>query len=423
MRRLRGALQLLLCSVPVKQPKRSQKTRTGKKPIHRFRVERGTLAKDLSCSACNDATKDDGENGEGSKKGDQRSTAEEECSWSNSSTVDTLCLLQYELTYRSSYSKSDESMQTRASARNTEQAVLAAVFQTNAPTTILANILAFLPFEQQAGALRLVNRQFKAAAQSLLEEKFFDKVKVIGYDNFEGSGWFRADVRRGSWSNDNCTSLESCIAEALQWVACRCCAWDGTCAFHQSGDADANGSCMEKALQRKRYKPLKNWDMEQARMLLRTNGWFRIRKKLPNGQGSARVRPDEQSVQVRFEQGELSLDDILRQVKRSIHREVTYELMPVTFRRFYGIEDDDMSSSRFLRSLFVLFQQTSTTASAAAIRRDGAAAPSIGMTKSLIDEKGTRFYRMQMYFRFYTNANEPVEIRLQSKQDIDYAVG
>ena len=42
---------------------------------------------------------------------------------------------------------------------------------------ILENVLSFLPFEDQAGNLRLVNRGFKTAAQRLLERKLLESVR------------------------------------------------------------------------------------------------------------------------------------------------------------------------------------------------------------------------------------------------------
>lgn len=292
----------------------------------------------------------------------------------------------------------------------------AAAFQND---LVVKTILGFLPFEHQAGYLRLVNRGFKKAAGTVLKEIFFDEVKgVIGYDNYYGSGWFKAEIRRGPWTTDFCTSQGSCIDDALSWlVSCHCGSFDGKCAFN-SGNALDKDKCMEES----RSRSNRNWDMDQARTWLRSQGWFRINNRVPNGNGSRPPRPYDSQVQVRFEQGSgLTLGDFCRKVHRAIQHEVSYELMPRTFQRFYGLEGE-MTCKRFLRSLFVLFGKPTALATGSA---EGTLSeserPTIGMAKTVLDCKGTRYVRMQMNFRFYTSTtNEPVEICLRAKHDVEY---
>ena len=85
---------------------------------------------------------------------------------------------------------------------------------------IVDSIASFLPFECQAGDLRLVSRQFKISAMRQIEEKLFD-IKVIGFDR-DQSGWKKVKVRRG-WSDDSfCDSKDHVIDDAFFLASCRC---------------------------------------------------------------------------------------------------------------------------------------------------------------------------------------------------------
>ena len=92
---------------------------------------------------------------------------------------------------------------------------------------VLDTITSYASFEDQAGKLRLVCRQFDASALRQIEAKL-DKTKVIGLriDCGEGGGYngigFKATVRRG-WSDTCLTSKESAIDDALWLASCRCC--------------------------------------------------------------------------------------------------------------------------------------------------------------------------------------------------------
>jgi hypothetical protein len=174
---------------------------------------------------------------------------------------------------------------------------------------------------------------------------------------------------------------------------------------------------------------------------LDSQGWFRVTAQgQASGEGSSRIHPATPSVQIQFEEcNEKSLKSFYLEIIRNIHREVSYRMIPESFVRCYGLEggraDDyytSMSFSRFLRSLFVLFRQqpsassTGTAADAAAAEWSTRTAPvartpeegsaSISMARTLIDVRfGEKFVRMKMYFRFYTNANENVEVCLRGK--------
>jgi len=254
-----------------------------------------------------------------------------------------------------------------------------------------------------------VDRKFKATAHRLLEEKLFEKVKVFGYDRWDG-GWFKATIRRG-WSDACCTSHESCVEEALSLAfQCRCCSFEGGCAFNR-GVADFSGC------QAHRSNKEKPFDMDQARVLLLSRGWFRIINNRPDVTRYMQD-PSDPHVQISYKQGSDDdgnqdiLHEYLRRVEETIDEEVSYEMIPSSFRKFYGL-GGEMPSRQFLRSLFILFGDRATA------NTEGKK-PSISMIKSLIDvpRHSSRFCRMKMYVRFYTTDNGPIEICLQSKHSI-----
>jgi hypothetical protein len=78
-----------------------------------------------------------------------------------------------------------------------------------------------------------------------LEEKFFDKIKVIAYDTWPSS-WFKAEVRRG-WSEYSCTSKASCIDDALAMSSCRCSSYSDDCAFNKNSKTNQE-NCKKEAL-------------------------------------------------------------------------------------------------------------------------------------------------------------------------------
>ena len=84
---------------------------------------------------------------------------------------------------------------------------------------IIDTVLSYSSFEDQAGKLRLVCRQFDASALHQLERKL-DKIKVIGFmRDGEGCGnsWFKATVLRG-WTDKCLTSKESVTDDALWYT-------------------------------------------------------------------------------------------------------------------------------------------------------------------------------------------------------------
>jgi len=271
-------------------------------------------------------------------------------------------------------------------------------------------ILSFSSFEEQAGALRLVCRQFKDSAMRQMETKLLDEVKVIGFDRWY-NGWFKASVRRG-WSDDPfAVTKESVVDESLYMASCRCFAFDGN-----SNSCPGMDSC-PGTNEVVTFGPKNTvFDLDQARTLLKTNGWLRLTPSFPGGQ-DRRLKSRDQHVKIRFQGGEKSLFGICNDVARAVGKEVSYVLVPETFQESYGLSGSDMTSRQFIRSLFLVFlhttfrddQQEENPTKMARL-----AEPSIGMAKSFVGG----FVRMKMIARFYTMAGEPIEIRLESKHNL-----
>lgn len=70
-----------------------------------------------------------------------------------------------------------------------------------------------------------------------------------------------------------------------------------------------------------------------------------------------------------------------------------------------------MTYERFLQSLFLVFTE------GASIAEGRFPEVTVAMAKSLVEtQEGTMYARMKRTCRFHTVANEPVEIRMESKQ-------
>ena len=277
---------------------------------------------------------------------------------------------------------------------------------------ILDLVISFASFELQAGRLRLVCRQFKDSAIRQLEAKLLDETKVIGFDR-DYAGWFKADVRRG-WSDEQFgTDRGSVIDDALWMASCRC------CPFGPNHCTDKK-SCPSTKMPLKFGRENTVLDMEQARELLNKKGWVKLTPNFPSGQGEVRrLKQSEQHVKIRFQKGEKSIFKICDAVSRAIRSEVQYRLMPDSFRRFYGISGQ-MTSRRFLRSIFLVFCNSANSAidteEDRLSKRRCLPEPSIGFAKSVVDGSNSdRYCRSKTLYRFYTSSHEPIEIRLESR--------
>lgn len=271
-------------------------------------------------------------------------------------------------------------------------------------------ILLSVPLDYLATSLRWVNRLCRSTARELVETKLFDKVKVIAFDRYEGGGWFWAEVRRG-WSDISLTTKDKCVDEALKMAACRCSSWESSCGFKDKNSSDMK-SCESNALEYG-YTSLQGFDTAKAKALLLSKGTLRIgANRSLSGEGHP--QPDEESIVVEFNEGDLSLGDLLQDLTDSVGDEVQYKYghIPDSFTRFYGLEKN-MCLREFLRLLFVVFHDgpcPSTGVGSA----DSEVSTSVSSAKVVIDERDSRFVRFRKFYRFRTHTNEPVEIRLES---------
>ena len=198
-------------------------------------------------------------------------------------------------------------------------------------------ILLSVPLDYLATSLRWVNRLCRSTARELAETKLFDKVKVIAFDRYEGGDWFRADVRRG-WSDISLTTKKKCVDEALKMAACRCPSWESSCGFKDKNSSDMK-SCESNALKYYRRVPLQGFDTVKAKELLRSKGLLRIGANRSVSGGGGHPRPDEESIVVEFNEGDLSLGDLLQDLTDSVGDEVQYKYghIPDSFTRFYSM--------------------------------------------------------------------------------------
>ena len=306
---------------------------------------------------------------------------------------------------------------------------------------VLDTITSYASFEDQAGKLRLVCRQFDASAMRQIEAKL-DKTKVIGFRRGGGEGgeccdsWFKATVRRG-WSDTCLTSKESAIDDALWLASCRCC-------FEYCADKD---SCKNKS------KPLtchgynsdtkKNGtqtiDEALVRQKLADKGWLHLTELSPRDslafeRSDYWERPNE--VKCSFTEDEMTLFELCKLAFEVIDSntggqeyEEEDEQTPLNryLKRDYGVSEA-ISSRRFVRSIFLVFARAAT--SETALDKDESAikkariAPSrkvtIGMAKSSVQVKKGQYSRMKKIMRFYSADNEPMEICFESRGSFIY---
>jgi len=234
-------------------------------------------------------------------------------------------------------------------------------------------ILLSVPLDYLATSMRWVNRLFRSTAQELVEFMLFDETKVIAFDRYHGGDWFKADVCRG-WTDISLTTKERCVDEALQMAACRCSSWESTCGFQDKNSSEMK-SCQSNAL-KSGFTPLRGFDTVKAKDLLLSKGWVHIGANQSVHGGGGYPRPDEQSIVVEFNKGDLSLEKLLKDLTKSIRKEVEYDYIPNTFTRFYGVEKKKMHLREFLRLLFVVFATSAATAAAAATTTAATVTPS-----------------------------------------------
>ena len=249
---------------------------------------------------------------------------------------------------------------------------------------VLDTITSYASFEDQAGKLRLVCRQFDASALRQIEAKL-DKVKVIAFRRGAlGECWFKATVRRG-WSDTCLASKESAINDALWLASCRCyCAYCANEVVYSPGAKDSETKTIDEAY---------------------------VRQKMADrGIGELRLSEMECSIQ----EEEMTLFQLCRIAGNVIPSELHRHL-----KRDYGVSTD-ISTRQLVRSIFLVFARAE---SKKAHDKDESAMKkarisrkvTIEKAKSHIHVKDCTYYRSKRTIRFHLADNEPMEICFDSR--------
>ena len=309
---------------------------------------------------------------------------------------------------------------------------------------VLDAITSYASFEDQAGKLRLVCRQFDASALRQIEAKLV-KTKVIAFRRGGGEGcecydsWFKATVRRG-WSDTCLTSNDSAIDDVLWLASCRCC-------FEYCADKDSckNASkpltCHGYNPDTKKHETQTIDEASVRQKLTDKEGWVRLAEESP-GECWRReralyyVKPSN-VVRCSFKEDEMTLFQLselaFKVIDYNTGGEYGYEemgrraLLNWNLKRDYGVSKS-ITSRQFVRSIFLIFARAAVNEKA--LDKDESAmkkariAPSqkvtIGTAESTVEVKKGHYSRMKKIMRFYSANNEPMEICFESRSSDRY---
>ena len=278
---------------------------------------------------------------------------------------------------------------------------------------VLDTITSYASFDDQAGKLRLVCRQFDASALRQIEAKLH-KTKVIGFKR-GGSGcgenWFKATVSRG-WSDTCLTSKDSAIDDALWLASCRC--WFESCA-----DKD---SCKNAS------KPLTclGYSSDTKKSETHTIDEAMVRQKLAD-EGRVSLTGEYRSnvVECSFEKKKLTVFQLCR-IARKVIRSNSGRALNWNLKRDYGVSDA-ISTRQFVRSIFLVFARAASKTlpdEDESAMKKARIAPSrevtIGTAESTIGVEKGQYSRMKKIIRFYSADNEPMEICFESRSSYRY---
>ena len=283
---------------------------------------------------------------------------------------------------------------------------------------IVDSIASFLPFECQAGDLRLVSRQFRISVMRQIEKKLFD-IKVIGFDR-DQSGWKKVKVRRG-WSDDSfCDSKDHVIDDAFFLASCRC---HTKCRCKENQDQDKKAVTFDGQSA--------NLDLDKARHLLKEKGFVRLHGDFSKNQGRLwDIKQNcDQHIVIEFSSGGDStafgicdkVNDIIEGNSNYNECEDCVSLTPFSINKTYGISSSDMTNKQFLRSLFLLFncanddKESGEFKERASKRTRGGPKSVFAKAETIIDVSYERHVRMKYMIRFHTLSGEPIEILAEEK--------
>jgi hypothetical protein len=302
---------------------------------------------------------------------------------------------------------------------------------------ILDTITSFLCFEDQAGKLRLVCRQFGDSASRQLRAKL-DKSKRIGsngesyFEPYQAKS-FVATVRQG-WSEDWLTSKESSIDDALWMASCRCsppqsCGGRASCTSMSSQHLECHG-----------YNSTTSEthiiDMDLARQKLRDEGVVNLTEGHPDDRPFGTVI-ESNKIECKFDEEEMNLFDLCRRVEDEVFSGMDdrdeWNDMPMgvswSLKQDYGVLPNSTSfhpgyvtQKQFLRSIFLLFSRASSEVTAdedSSKKKKARSAPSQKVITAMAQATYTvenLYSRRKKLIRFYSADNEPFEVCFESRQ-------
>lgn len=265
---------------------------------------------------------------------------------------------------------------------------------------VLDRILSFSPFEEQTTSLRLVCKAFNTSALAQVESKLLDQDWLpIAFYRSDAASWVRVDARRG-WS-EGMDSRDAVIDEALQMFSCRC-----------IGKCQGRAECPQRVPSFSVGRVTKELNLPQARRLLNEKGFLYLTSNFPKGQRGFPPRPDQNSLVVSFDVKEgKSLYQVCGKLHKAIKKEVECYALPNNLKTHWGLLQN-MSSKRFLRSLFLVFTD--------GIEKTQGHFPQVTVAKAtsqVNDAEGALHCQSKTIYRFLTAGNnQPIEICMESRR-------
>eukprot|EP00984_Skeletonema_dohrnii_P010486 scaffold4091_cov85-Skeletonema_dohrnii-CCMP3373.AAC.1 len=296
---------------------------------------------------------------------------------------------------------------------------------------ILSTIMSFASFEDQAGKLRLVCRQFDAAALRQLEEKL-DQTKVIGFSRECGGGesWFKAIVRRG-WTDICLTSKESAIEDALWLASCRCRLEH--CSDKESCKSVGENLECEGYSSKSKKKETHTIDKAWARQRLSEKGKVYLTDVDPDDFScESPYNSRSNGVECSFEEYERNHFELCRMVEQGFGSNMAerYDGSLVSLhsllKQVYGVSKS-ITSRQFVRSIFLVIARAELKPLANAgesaekkARNTPSAKVTVGKAKSSMAVENGHYSRSKQIYRFFSGDNTPMEICVESRFSYTY---
>eukprot|EP00984_Skeletonema_dohrnii_P027794 scaffold17464_cov80-Skeletonema_dohrnii-CCMP3373.AAC.2 len=295
---------------------------------------------------------------------------------------------------------------------------------------ILSTVMSYASFEDQAGKLRLVCRQFDAAALHQLKDKL-DETKVIGFSrDDEVCSWFKANVRRG-WTDNCLTSKESVIEDALWLASCRC--HDKYCSDKEScKNVGENLEC-EGYSSKSKKNETHTIDKAWAQQRLLEKGQVYLTEEDPD---DFSWRSDYYSrsngVECSFQEYEMNHFELCRMVEQGFGSNMNQsEVDPEgglglvslhsQLKKVYGVSKN-ITSRQFVRSIFLAIARAKLKPLAnegesaeKRARNTPSAKVTVGKAKSNLTVENGHYSRSKQIYRFFSADNVPMEICVEAR--------